>query len=365
MKHVLYITNYPSPYRVNFFDELSRYCDVTVLLSERVKEQKHWNPAWFIQGEGSFHLVELGGLRLKLGEETLCGEVISWLKKPFDVIIVGGYSSPTAILALGWLKWKRIPFYMEVDGGLIREDSRLKYLFKKSLVSSAAFWLSSGEATDRYLTHYGAKPDRISHYPFTSLYARDILPELPSEEEKRELRKQLGMEEEKILLCACRIDPGKGLDVLLQAAGELADNVGVYIVGGEPDEQLRQILNARALPHVHFVSFCSKEALKRYYRAADLFVLPTRSDVWGLVINEAMACGLGIITTERCVAGLELVENGVNGYLVPVDDAAELAEKLNTALRGDLRAMGRASLEKIRPYTIENMAKIHGEILGL
>lgn len=365
MKHVLYITNYPSPYRVNFFDELSRYCDVTVLLSERVEEQTHWNPSWFIQGEGSFHLVELGGLRMKLGEETLCSQVISWLKKPFDAIIVGGYSSPTAMLALGWLKMKKIPFYMEVDGGLIRQDSKLKYLYKRALVSSADRWLSSGEATDRYLIHYGAKPDRISHYPFTSLFRRDILTELPTEEEKRALREQLGMEEEKILLCACRIDPGKGLDVLLQAAGELADNVGVYIVGGEPDAQLQQILKSRELPHVHFVSFCSKETLKNYYRAADLFVLPTRSDVWGLVINEAMACGLGIITTDRCVAGLELVEDGVNGYIVPVDDVSELAEKLNTALQSDLRAMGRASLEKIRPYTIENMAKIHGEILGL
>ena len=217
MKRVLYITNYPSPYRVNFFDELSRCCEVTVLLSEQVEKQTQWNPAWFTPGEGRFRMVQLGGFRMKIGAESLSSEIFAWLKKPFDVIIVGGYSSPTAILALGWLKWKKIPFYMEVDGGLIREDSRLKYLFKRLLISSAPRWLSSGDATDRYLIHYGARADGIDHYPFTSLYKRDILPEIPAEEEKKTLRKELGMTEEKILLCVSRIDPGKGLDEIGRA----------------------------------------------------------------------------------------------------------------------------------------------------
>ena len=92
-------------------------------------------------------------------------------------------------------------------------------------------------------------------------------------------------------------------------------------------------------------------------------MLPTREDIWGLVINEAMAYGLPVITTDRCVAGLDLVEDGVNGYIVPVGDEKALAEKMNLALRADLQAMGAVSLEKIRPYTIENMARSHVEIL--
>ena len=365
MKRILFITNYPAPYRVNFYDELSRYCDVTVLLSERVEEQTHWNPAWFIQGEGNFHLVQLGGMRVKMGEETLCPEVISWLKKPFDHIVVCGYSSPTEMLSLAYLKMRKIPFWMEVDGGLIRQDSRLKYLYKKLLVSCADRWISSGAATNRYLVHYGAKEDRIWCYPFTSLWQRDIYPDISTEKEKRQLREELGLSEEKIILSAARIDPGKGFDVLLKAATRLDEKTGVYIVGGEPDAQLRELLEERKLERVHFVSFCSKEELKKYYRAADVFVLPTRSDVWGLVINEAMSCGLPVVTTDHCVAGLELVEDGVNGYLVPVDDEDALAHRLNTVLRGDLQAMGRASLKKIQPYTIENMAKVHSEILEL
>ena len=116
------------------------------------------------------------------------------------------------------------------------------------------------------------------------------------------------------------------------------------------------------LTNVHFLGFMKKEKLLRYYQAADLFVLPTREDIWGLVINEAMAYGLPVITPDRCVAGLELVEDGVNGYIVPVGDVDALAEKIRQVFRGDPAQMGAASLEKVRRYTIENMAKVHEEI---
>ena len=102
-----------------------------------------------------------------------------------------------------------------------------------------------------------------------------------------------------------------------------------------------------------------KEELVRHYKAADLFVLPTREDIWGLVINEAMAYGLPVITTDRCVAGLELVEEGVNGYIIPVEDEKALAKRIEACFASDYRAMGDKSLEKVRPYTIENMVKAH------
>lgn len=63
------------------------------------------------------------------------------------------------------------------------------------------------------------------------------------------------------------------------------------MVGGEPTEDYLQMRASLGLDNVHFVGFQKKEALSRYYRAADLFVLPTREDIWGLVINEAMAYG--------------------------------------------------------------------------
>ena len=80
------------------------------------------------------------------------------------------------------------------------------------------------------------------------------------------------------------------------------------------------------------------------------------------IYYDVVAYGLPVITTDRCVAGLDLVEDGVNGYIVPVNDAAVLCNRIHAALAGDMEKMGEISLKKIRPYTIENMAKVHMDI---
>ena len=361
MKRVLFLTNYPSPYRVHFFDELGKYMDVTVLYSDRVEDMKHRNAAWFEEGEHGFQAVRLTP-KLRVGRRYLCFDVLPWLKKKFDAIVVCGYSSPTAILAMAWLRLHKVPFYMEVDGGLIRQDGKLKHFVKKSLVCLANQWLSSGIHTTKYLVHYGAKEERVIHYPFSSLYEQDVLKEPLTREEKEALRMELGIEEKHMILAIGQFIHRKGFDVLLQAAKNLDPDIGIYIVGGETTDEYRELRETLGLRNVHFLEFQKKERLALLYKAADLFVLPTREDIWGLVINEALAYGLPTVTTDRCVAGLELIEDGVNGYVVPVGDAEALAEKIRAVLESDLAAMGKAALEKVRPYTLENMAKIHAEI---
>ena len=363
MKRVLFLTNYPAPYRVSFFDELGKSADVTVLYSVRTEDMTHRDPDWFISGEGRFRSVQLKPW-ISRGKDPLCLDVLHWLRKDYDAIVICGYSEPTVMLAMAWLRLRRIPFYIELYGGLIRPDSKLKYRFKRLLVSGADSWLSSGDETSRYLTHYGAKPEKIYTYPFSSLWEKDILPRPPGREEKLALRRELGMREEKILLYVGRFSKPKGMDDLLEAASELEENVGVYFIGGQPEQTHLDFCREHKLDHVHFVGFQKRDQLRRYYLAADALALPTWSDVWGLVINEAMACALPVITTDRCVAGLELIENGINGYVVPVRDIKALAEKINLLLSGDYSGMGAAALETIRPYTIENMARRHVEIFA-
>ena len=361
MKRVLFLTNYPSPYRVRFFDELGKRMEVTVLFADRIEDKKHRNAGWYVPSEGSFCSVQLKKT-LSVKSNSLCLEVARWLRQPFDHIVVCGYSNPTVIYAMAWLRAHRIPFWMEVDGGLIREDSPWKHRLKSGLVGCPDRWLSSGRYTSEYLVHYGAQRERVFEYPFTSLEEKDLCIEAPTPAEKAALRQELGIREEHCFLAIGQFIHRKGFDILLKAAAELPKTAGVYIVGGEPTEEYIRLRQELGLENVHFLGFQSKQTLVKYYRAADVFVLPTREDIWGLVIQEAMAYGLSVITTDRCVAGLELVEDGVNGYIVPVRDVQALAEKMTLILRQDLPAMGRASLEKIRPYTIENMAKVHADI---
>lgn len=362
MKRFLFLTNYASPYRVRFFDELGKNADVTVLYSDRRRKITHRDSKWFEQGQGSFRSIQLRGA-IGFGRKPLCFGVLKWLKPGYDAIIVAGYASPTVILAMVWMRLRGIPFCMEIDGGLIRNDSKGKRLLKRTLVRMANCWLSSGTYPTQYLIHYGAQKDRIMEYPFSSLMEADILQETVSRGQKSALRRELGIPEKKVVLSIGQFIHRKGFDVLLQAAKKLDADTGVYIVGGEAPKEYLEMRQQLGLDNVHFLGFKPRELLAKYYQAADVFVLPTREDIWGLVINEAMGYGLPVITTDKCVAGLELVDNGVNGFLVPVGDDAALAEKMDSVLSGNLELMGQASLRKIRGYTIERMASAHLELV--
>lgn len=130
----------------------------------------------------------------------------------------------------------------------------------------------------------------------------------------------------------------------------------LYIIGGESAEDRGRI---------HFIPFQEWNKLKKYYCAADYFVLPTRYDPWGLVVNEAMACGLPVITTYQCGSGTELVKEGQNGYLYDAEDVGVLRDRMIKLCRdAELRKnMGNKSLNVIADYTIEKMVDRYLEIL--
>ena len=105
----------------------------------------------------------------------------------------------------------------------------------------------------------------------------------------------------------------------------------------------------------------SKDELTKFYRAADLFILPTREDIWGLVINEAMANGLPIITTDKCIAGLEMIKNGEIGDIFKVDNEEQLLNCVNKWM--NKKVLFNRILDEASKYTIQTMALAHKEIL--
>lgn len=107
-----------------------------------------------------------------------------------------------------------------------------------------------------------------------------------------------------------------------------------------------------------------KEDLTEYYRAADLFVLPTREDTWGLVVNEAIAVGTPVITTTNCGAGMEILKNGDGGRIVPLADSDSLAIAMQEILNDvELARQTEHVIKSTQVYTIENMAKQIAEVI--
>ena len=359
---VLFLTNIPSPYRVDFFNELGKHCDLTVLyeLQRASDRDKKW------KADKAYHYDEVFLNGKKFGADSaLCFSVIKYLAdNSYDIIVIGGYSTPTGMLAIEYLNLKKKPFILNFDGGIIKDNGGFKERIKKHFIGSAKAWLSTGINTNNYAINYGAKYENIFIYPFTSVKDEKILKKLINSKSKDELKRSLGMMEKKIIITVGQFIHRKGIDILLEASNLLPKEYGVYIIGGNPTEEYIKLKEKYNLTNVHFVGFKAKDELEKYYKAADLFILPTREDIWGLVINEAMAYGLPIITTNKCVAGVEIIEDGVNGYVVPVESKGDIARRTIEILQCEEKAhyISANNIEKIRLYTIEKMAERHIEI---
>ncbi len=357
-----FITNLPSPYRVDFFNELGKLMELTVVYERASASDR--NSRWV--GESAQTYNEIFAKLKPIGTDMSIGiDIVRIIKSgDFDNLIISGYASPSVMIAILYCKIKHIPYYIESDGGFCKNENKLKRFFKKFLLKKAKGHFTTCDEYKKYLTKIGIKEKCIYKYPFTSVKSGDIIEKPLTFQQKKVIRKNLSIPEERIILTVGQFIKRKGFDILISAASRIPKNVGIYFVGGTPTEEYIALKNEYCLNNIHFVGFKTKEELADYYKAADLFVLPTREDIWGLVINEAMAYGLPIITTNKCIAGLELVKNGANGYIVESENSYELADSINKIICDEIMItqMSKVSLDVIKEYTIEEMAKYHFEI---
>lgn len=360
---VLFLTTVPSPYRVDFFESLGKLCDLTVLYESKVASYRE--KEWMKIENTNYKSNYLGGksVRGKFFPVNLRQQLF---QTEYDIYVVSGYSTIADMLAIYYLRSKGKSFLISCDGAILKKESFFKKNLKKKLIASATGWLSTGKVTDDYLIHYGAQKEKIYFYPFSSIHKNEIKESSVGPEEKKRLRSRLAMNEKQIILTVGQYIHRKGIDILLEASKNFTDDYGFYIVGGKPTAEYLGFVREHKLTNVHFISFKSKEELLKYYMAADLFVLPTREDIWGLVVNESMACGIPVITTDKCVAGLELIEDGKTGDIVPVEDSKALEESIKKYFNkpGNYTIMSKNCLNIISSYTIENMAERHFEIFN-
>lgn len=177
--------------------------------------------------------------------------------------------------------------------------------------------------------------------------------------DRGEARRRLGIpEDERVILAVGRIEPLKGLDVLIQSLSAMSDRarVGLYIIGG--DERARPELDRlaaiartfRVAEHVHFLGARPHEDLPDYYRAADVVAVPSFYESFGLVAVEAMASGVPVVASR--VGGLaSTVVDGRTGYLIAWRCPEPFAEKFdllfaNAELRRHLGASARRRMEE-------------------
>ena len=365
---ILYLTNLPSPYRVDFFNELVR-CGINVtVMFERTNAQDR-NQKWRSNEKALFQEIYLKSIKIG-NESSLSLEALKHInEKDYDLIVIGGYSTITSMICIEYMRLKNIPFILNADGGRVSQDSWLKKKIKKHFIGAASAWLSSGSVTTNYLVHSGAKRDKVYEFPFSSIKKADIEEPL-NEEEKEKLRKKLKIKEQFVVLSVGRFSYnqgyGKGFDTILKIASLLKKlDIAFVIVGDNPTREFVELKEKNGLDNVYFIGYKSKNELADYYKMSNLFILMTRGDVWGLVINEGMSYGLPVITSDKCVAGLELVDED-NGFIVNSEDVLQASNAIQLLYndKSIIKKFSESSLKKISNYTIENMARRHLEIFN-
>lgn len=351
-----FVTSNLAPFRVDWLDEIANYADVNIFYNDNIVKDVNQEYIKRRPIRAKYSLISK-----KVFKNVKIYDFHEIFNSKADLTILDGYGFLSQILLILLLRLKRKKFVLSVDGGFItKSEIKLKYRLKKFLISSATYYLSTSEATDNFLMYYGAKKEQIYRHYFTSLFKKDIQDSVISSTEKGKIRKELEIEDKITIIGVGKFIYGKGFDILLKSLKYINYDVNVLIVGGKETNEYRQIIKSEKVNNVKFVDFCDKDLLNKYYDASDIFVLPTRSDVWGLVINEAFARGLPVITTDMCIAGKSLIENNENGFVIPINNEKMLANYINE-LSSDksIRVqMGRNNINKIKKYTIEEATKL-------
>jgi glycosyltransferase involved in cell wall biosynthesis len=362
------ITEIIAPYRIPVFNALAQRPEVelhVVFLSENDPTLRQWQ---VYKNEIKFHYDVLPSSRLRLGRHNLLlnrGVRSTLSRSKPDVVIAGGYNYSACWSAAYWAKARSVPFLLWAESTI--HDQRRNYalveLIKKRFLNMCTAFIVPGKSSLHYLQHLGIAEQRIITAPNavdTNLFS-NLAEAARRDEANRRAHSHLPA---KYFLFAGRLIKEKGvfdlLDAYSQLGPEIRRDIGLVFVGGgssrpELVDRASQIQPGK----IQFPGFLHREELAQVYGLAEAFIFPTHSDPWGLVVNEAMACGLPIVSTTVAGCTPDLVEDGSNGFVVEPCDPSGLASAMNTlATNPEMwAAMGRKSRERIELYSPETWAE--------
>ena len=279
-----------------------------------------------------------------------------------DAIIsseMGARSFIAAIYAL--LARKRLIIWYYVTIHSEKNTSWRQRLLRKFLSRRANAFIGMGREARRYLEGLGIQQEMI----FDAKNAIQMAPFLRpiTSDQRRVIRQSLGLSG-LVYLFVGRLSSLKGVDLLLDAWDDFCTQVenkaSLLLVGEDLQKgNLQNRVQKMRFNNVKFLSFVQPERIPNIYLSADVFVFPTLVDVWGLVVNEAMASGLPVICSKYAGCASDLLIDGMNGWMVDPLNRIDLVQKLTLAWekRDQLETIGKTSQRLIEKINISAMAK--------
>lgn len=361
---ILILGSFPAPYRVEVFKGILKEFECDIFFA--TDKDQNRNKDYFV-GKDSFKYYVLNNSEDKTYYRRCLKNINEYkLVLAYDWYL--GYALLAEILCI----FNHIPYIINCDGAIMPREKnyikttikdKIKYAIKRFFVKRSKLCFASGNNAKLYFLNYGADEKNIKIHNFTSLFKKDILKQKLTDEKKALLKNELLLGEKKVILSIGQFIYRKGFDLLINSWVYLDDKYKLIIIGGgEEKEKYLSIINSKHLKNVQLIDYLPHDIVKKYFMAADLFVLPTREDIWGLVVNEAMAFGVPVITTDKCVAGLELLHSKEINCVIKLENFESNFPKIADKILTDKVLYDKVinnNLELIAGYSLENIIKSH------
>ena len=356
MKKVLIVFNHPAPYKVRLFNALSKHFDLHVIFERKSASDR--NKGFYFEEKYNFTTHKIHGI--KLGRE---GFLSSGIKKhlqynEYDLIVMNGYSHLAEMIAINWMKKWHAPYVLYINGGTIKKESGLKKKIKHHYIARANAYFSPDEESNKYLVYYGANPKVIYNYPYSTIYEKEICYNKP---DKQALRKELGINFEKVFVSSGQLIARKNYLSLVKEWQKYPENYGLFLIGdGKQRKEIENLIKTNNIKNVVLTGFLPREKMFKYFQASDCFLFPSKEDIYGHVINEALSQGLPVISTNKVNSAIKLLKNGVNGFLLESLEGEEFAKAIKQVLNNDYF---NECIKTAKANTIEIMAEHHIEMI--
>lgn len=236
-----------------------------------------------------------------------------------------------------------IPVLFMTDSNFFLEPSKSKLkiglkkiLLGKFLFKKATGFLTSGTANEEFYKAYRVPEEKMIRMPFSWGYEQLLAKAQKLKLQRENLRKSFGIQKNDfILLFVGRLSKEKSPHILLDAYNQVSfQNKKLFFVGDGPwRPRLEKYINDLKMKKVYFLGFQSREEVLNFYTLADILILPSNDETWGIVVNEAMCFGLPIIVSNRVGAAADLIKDGYNGFIFPAGDSEELASCIEKLIR--------------------------------
>jgi glycosyltransferase involved in cell wall biosynthesis len=254
------------------------------------------------------------------------------------VIFFTGWGSITALLGLATCRLLRIPSFLYGDSSLPPpEDSpraSLRAGLLRTIFAMTTGFMVSGVRNADYYAAYGADRSTFFLLPWAIDNDRFAAAARLTAGEREALRSELGIARDAmVVLFSAKLVARKDPFTLLRAFERMTHRRSaalVFLGDGDLRAPLESYVREHDLPNVHFLGFVNQADIPKRYALSDVFVLPSTYEPRGAVINEAMACGLPVIVTDRCGSIGDIVAEGENALVYPAGDVERLAHDLDT-----------------------------------